>query len=89
MSSWLAGPTIAGTPALDPEVAPEPDRPLGAPGETGASGDCGTVLGLDGLSVGVVGGTGCTSCACAGPNTKHATIAVTDPAVISFAEAAR
>jgi hypothetical protein len=80
---------MLGTPTFDPGVPPEPDRPLGAPCETGASGDCGTVLGLDGLSVGVVGGTGFTDCACAGPNAKHAVIAITHPAVTSFAEAAR
>jgi hypothetical protein len=80
---------IVGVPPFDPEVPPELDGPLAVPGETGASGDCGTVLGLDGLSVGVVGGTGFTNCACAGAKAKHAMIAVTHAAVTSFAEAAR
>jgi hypothetical protein len=87
--SWLIGPVITGTLAFDPEAAPPLDRPLGVPGETGASGDCGTVLGLDGLSVGAVGGTGFTNCACADPNAKHTTIALTHPAATSFARATR
>ncbi len=41
-------------------------RALGSPGETGVSGDCGTVYGVDGLKVGGgCGGGGSGNCACA------------------------
>jgi hypothetical protein len=61
---------------------------LGVPGETGVSGDCGTVFGLDGLKTGGGdGGTGFTNCACACSiaTPKHAS----HPAKKNFASAIR
>ena len=82
---------MAGGFSFNPAGTPEePGRPLGVPGETGVSGACGTVLGLDGLNVGGGGGgTGFTNCACACPSAKHATIAVTHPVMMSFPEGGR
>ena len=58
----------------------EPGSALGATGETGVSGACGTVFGTDGLKVGGGGGGGgFTNCACAAPMAmpKQATHPVT------------
>jgi hypothetical protein len=83
---------MIGAVSFKSEGAPEPDRPLGSPGETGVSGACGTVYGVDGLIIGGGGGgagfTNCP-CACACPSAKHAIIKVTHPAMTSFADAGR
>jgi hypothetical protein len=63
------------------------DRPpVGGVGKTGASGACGTVLGLDGLKTGGGGGgTGLTVCARAWPMAKAAIIAASETAAKSDA----
>ncbi len=65
----------------------EPDRPLGAVGDTGTYGACGTVYGVDGLKVGGGGGgTGLTvCCARAWPMANAAIIAVSETAAKSAA----
>ena len=68
-------------------AVPEPDTPPGALGETGATGGGATGLGVEGLSVGDVGGTGLTNCARAWPMAKAAVIAAsTTPAKNAGAE---
>jgi hypothetical protein len=70
----------------EPGGGAEPGKPLGGVGETGASGVCGTVLGLDGLKVGGAGGgTGLTVCARAWPIAKAAIVAATKTAAKSAA----
>jgi hypothetical protein len=65
-------------------AGPEPDRPLGGVGATGASGVCGTVLGPDGLKTGGGGGgTGLTVCASARPMAKAAVVAASATAAKS------
>jgi hypothetical protein len=62
-----------GATTTEPGAELEPDRPPGADGETGASGVCGTMLGVDGLKLGGGGvGTGLTGCAPACPMVKAA-----------------
>jgi hypothetical protein len=59
-----------------PGAAGVEPRPLGADGEIGTYGACGTVFGVDGLKVGGGGGgTGLTVCARAWPMAKAAIIA--------------
>jgi hypothetical protein len=72
---------MAGSPGT--EVAP--GRPPGAAGATGASGGCTTVFGVEGLNVGLGGGTGgVTGCARVWPGTeasaKAKTIAASEAA---------
>jgi hypothetical protein len=66
----------------------DPGSALGNPGETGASGACGTVFGTDGLKVGGGGGGGgLTNWACAGPLPRPAHVA--HPATKTVASAIR
>src|ERR1700686_3096459 len=44
------------TAQLIPVLGPVPNTDPGLPGETGASGDCGTVYGIDGLKCGCIEG---------------------------------
>jgi hypothetical protein len=81
-----AGVSGAGTIAGDSVAGAAPGRLLGGVGETGASGACGTVLGVDGLKVGGGGaGTGLTVCAWAWPMAKAAIVAASETAAKSAA----
>jgi hypothetical protein len=69
-------------------LEPEPGSAFGVPGETGASGACGTVLGTDGLKTGGGGGGGgFTNCAWAGSTAKPEQ--ATHPATKNAASATR
>jgi hypothetical protein len=76
----VCGDSIAGVPGA---AGVEP-RPLGADGEIGTYGACGTVFGVDGLKVGGGGGgTGLTVCARAWPMAKAAIVAASETAAKS------